>query len=171
MPRTDAIPERMQALQCAVLIPTYNNAGTIARVIAGVQHHCRDVIVVNDGSTDGTAAILAPDRRDIGNRLRTQPRQRIRPAHGAPRSDPAGIPLSADDRRRRQHYPDDIPLFVEAAERRPTRCSSAARNLTARTCPRRIPSPTSSPISGTKWKRDRRFPTPSRDSGSTRSPD
>ena len=42
---------------CAI-IPTYNNAGTVRQVIDDVLKHCDQVIVVNDGSTDETAAIL-----------------------------------------------------------------------------------------------------------------
>ena len=41
-----------------VIIPTYNNAGTISQVISDVTAYCQDVIVVNDGSTDETAVIL-----------------------------------------------------------------------------------------------------------------
>ena len=50
--------KRLKALQCVVLIPTYNNAGTIAQVIADVKLYAPDIIVVNDGSTDNTAEIL-----------------------------------------------------------------------------------------------------------------
>jgi glycosyltransferase involved in cell wall biosynthesis len=42
----------------AVIIPTYNNAPTIAGVIADVLRYTADVVVVNDGSTDATAKIL-----------------------------------------------------------------------------------------------------------------
>lgn len=41
-----------------VLIPTFNNVGTIADVVERTLLQCDDVIVVNDGSTDGTAEIL-----------------------------------------------------------------------------------------------------------------
>ena len=51
--------QRMAALKCVVLMPTYNNAGTIAKVIADVKEYSADVIVVNDGSTDETKNILA----------------------------------------------------------------------------------------------------------------
>ena len=41
-----------------VIIPTYNNATTIRRVIEDVEKYCSSIIVVNDGSTDDTAEIL-----------------------------------------------------------------------------------------------------------------
>ena len=43
-----------------VLIPTYNNATTIAQVIASVNTYTSRILVVNDGSTDSTAEVLAP---------------------------------------------------------------------------------------------------------------
>ena len=59
MNETMTYKERMAALRCAVIMPTYNNAGTIAKVISDVKEFSDDVIVVNDGSTDETASILA----------------------------------------------------------------------------------------------------------------
>ena len=41
-----------------VVIPTYNNGGTISRVVKDTLAECDDVIVVNDGCTDLTASIL-----------------------------------------------------------------------------------------------------------------
>lgn len=135
MTQTGDIPARMQALRCAVLIPTYNNAGTIARVIAGVQQYCRDVIVVNDGSTDDTAQIL--DRtegivvigytrnRGKGYALRTGLREAAR------RGFRYLLTIDADG----QHYPDDIPLFVQAAEQQPDTLLIGARNLEAENMP------------------------------------
>ena len=41
-----------------VVIPTYNNGGTIAMVVRETLKEIRDVIVVNDGSTDDTSKIL-----------------------------------------------------------------------------------------------------------------
>ena len=48
----------LRARGICVVIPTYNNGGTIGRVVAGAMEQCDDVIVVNDGSTDATASIL-----------------------------------------------------------------------------------------------------------------
>ena len=48
-------------INACVLICTYNNEKTLARVIDGVLKFSRgeDVIVINDGSTDNTAEILS----------------------------------------------------------------------------------------------------------------
>ncbi|MEG1983127.1 MAG: DUF2062 domain-containing protein [Alistipes sp.] len=126
---------RMQALQCAVLIPTHNNAGTIARVINGVRQYCHNVIVINDGSTDDTAAILDGVKevvvigykrnRGKGYALRIGLRE------AAKRGFRYLLTIDADG----QHYPDDIPLFVEVAEQQPDTLLIGARNLTAENMP------------------------------------
>ena len=48
----------LKARGICVVVPTYNNVGTLAKVVREVQNYCENVIVVNDGSTDGTAQIL-----------------------------------------------------------------------------------------------------------------
>ncbi|MEO5682596.1 MAG: DUF2062 domain-containing protein [Chitinophagaceae bacterium] len=53
-----AINERFSELGVCVLIPTYNNSASLAAVINDVAQYTRHIIVVNDGSTDDTAAVL-----------------------------------------------------------------------------------------------------------------
>ena len=47
-----------------VALPVYNEASTVADVLDQVQQHADNILVVNDGSSDGTSAILAA-RDDI----------------------------------------------------------------------------------------------------------
>jgi glycosyltransferase involved in cell wall biosynthesis len=54
----DLLKERFKQFRACVIIPTYNNAGTIAQVISDVKNYADDIIVVNDGSTDGTKKIV-----------------------------------------------------------------------------------------------------------------
>lgn len=97
-----------------VIIPTYNNAGTIRDVVQRCLFHCKDIIVVNDGSTDDTESILASiqsitvvtltKNSGKGAALKAGFRKAI--AMGFSHA----ITIDADG----QHYPEDIPLLLEA---------------------------------------------------------
>ncbi|MEO6732505.1 MAG: DUF2062 domain-containing protein [Ferruginibacter sp.] len=52
------VSENFDRLRVCVIIPTYNNAATLASVIESVAFYTKNIIVVNDGSTDDTLAIL-----------------------------------------------------------------------------------------------------------------
>ena len=47
-----------EALSVCIIIPTYNNAKTLREVLEDALQQILPVIVVNDGSTDETAAVL-----------------------------------------------------------------------------------------------------------------
>ena len=49
----------MNNSRVCVVIPTYNNAATLSGVVQGVAEYTPNIIVVNDGSTDDTAQLLA----------------------------------------------------------------------------------------------------------------
>ena len=51
--------EKVKQLGIIVIIPSYNNGKTLADVIESVRFYAPDILVVNDGSTDETAGILA----------------------------------------------------------------------------------------------------------------
>lgn len=120
-----------------VLIPTYNNAGTLLQVIDDVRRYASDIMVVNDGSTDNTAALLAtqhdvrvisyPKNRGKGHALKLGLREAARLGYAY------AITIDSDG----QHYADDIAVFVEAAERQPDTLFVGARNLQAENMPQR----------------------------------
>jgi glycosyltransferase involved in cell wall biosynthesis len=97
-----------------VLIPTYNNEKTLKRVIDGVLDYTANIIVVNDGSTDSTLTILngypqitvinLPENKGKGNGLKIGFRKAKKLGYNY------AITIDSDG----QHYPDDIPVFVEA---------------------------------------------------------
>jgi glycosyltransferase involved in cell wall biosynthesis len=96
-----------------VLIPTYNNEKTLKRVINGVLDYTQNIIVVNDGSTDSTQSVLSdypqisiidlPENKGKGNALKIGFRKAIELGFDFT------ITIDSDG----QHYPNDIPVFVE----------------------------------------------------------
>ena len=52
------LDERLR--QTYVVVPAYNEAGVIGDVVRGLSAAFHNIVVVNDGSSDGTAAVLKP---------------------------------------------------------------------------------------------------------------
>lgn len=131
------IKQRLEKLNCVVLIPTYNNAGTLLQVIDDVRRYANDIMVVNDGSTDNTADLLATqsDLRVIAyERNRGKGYALKRGLCEAARIGYAyAITIDSDG----QHYANDIAVFVEAAERSANTLFVGARNLQAENMPSR----------------------------------
>lgn len=127
--------ERMRELGCIVVMPTYNNAGTLARVIGDVLQYAEDVLVVNDGSTDATQSIL---EQIDGIRIHSYAENR-----GKGHALKCGLKLAYEWGFRYaltidsdgQHYADDIPAFIERIEQVPDSLLIGARNLTADNMP------------------------------------
>ena len=116
------------AVRPFVVVPCLNEALAIRRLLEGVLEHCRDVIVVDDGSTDDTAAIVAqmpvtlirhPHRRGKGEALRAGFREALK--RGA-----AGVLTMDGDG---QHDPADIPRILAAARQFPDAMIVGARML------------------------------------------
>ncbi|MFM2082571.1 MAG: Undecaprenyl-phosphate 4-deoxy-4-formamido-L-arabinose transferase [Verrucomicrobiota bacterium] len=100
---------------CAVIIPCHNEAATIAQLVTAARRHVSTVIVVDDGSTDDTAAraeksgalvLTHPQRRGKGAALHTGLR------HAVAQHFIWAATLDGDG----QHQPDDLPRFFAAAQ-------------------------------------------------------
>ena len=73
MPLTDRMQPPTEVL---VILPTYNESQNLEKVVAGVRHFGHDVLIVDDGSPDGTGEIA--DRlasADHGVRVLHRPRK------------------------------------------------------------------------------------------------
>ncbi|WP_315054301.1 DUF2062 domain-containing protein [Chryseobacterium indoltheticum] len=109
------LPEVQNAIsekKICVLIPTYNNEKTLKRVIDGVLDYTENIIAINDGSTDSTLQILEKysitvinlsENKGKGNALKLGFRKAKEIGYDY------AITIDSDG----QHYPDDIPVFLE----------------------------------------------------------
>ena len=120
---------------CAV-IPTFNNAGTLAGVLDGVSKHISDIIIVNDGSTDGTSELLAASR--IPFTLVEFPKNKGKGAAlkaGLRKARELGFDYALTIDSDGQHFPSDIPVFLAAIAEHPGALVLGSRNLQAENMP------------------------------------
>lgn len=102
--------------QCAVVIPCFNEAGRIVPVIEGVREHLPNIIVVDDGSTDGTTRrAKAAGAEVIGQSRNGGKGCALRTGWGHARQLGFTWALTMDGDG--QHAPDDTPIFFACAEK------------------------------------------------------
>ena len=114
-----------------VVVPTYNNASTIVDVLRRVAAQTSHIVVVIDGCTDDTRERLKQlsdlplqvidyaENRGKGYALLTGFK------HAISRGYEYALTIDSDG----QHFPEDIPLFIEALEQNPEALIVGARNL------------------------------------------
>lgn len=121
-----------------VIIPTYNNATTIVRMIQDVSRYCRNIIVVSDGCTDETDDLIAKSGCQV--ELVTYKQNRGK-GHaivcGLRKAMEMGfthaITMDADG----QHFAEDIPLLVAGMKANDDAIIIGSRNLEEENMPRR----------------------------------
>ncbi|MBQ9892051.1 MAG: glycosyltransferase family 2 protein [Bacteroidales bacterium] len=111
-----------------VVIPVYNNAGTIADVVRRSMEQVPDVIVVNDGSTDLTMEAV----KGLGARIVDLGTNRgkgaaLKEGFRAAREDGFTHAITLDGDA--QHYPEDIPLIINKLLLNPDALITGSRNL------------------------------------------
>lgn len=115
------------AMRCAVVIPAYNEAATLRDVAAGALAQVPRVIVVDDGSPDGTAQAVSglpvTVLRNAANQGKAASLWR-----GAQCALEAGVERIVTLDGDGQHLPEEIPRLLEAAERYPERIVIGARS-------------------------------------------
>lgn len=110
------VTSKMQQLQCCVVVATYNNEKTLAKVLDGILAYTSDIVLVNDGSEDRTLEILQnypqitqihlPKNKGKGYALKKGFKKAVELGFEY------AITLDTDG----QHFPIDIPSFVETLE-------------------------------------------------------
>lgn len=111
----DEISRPVRSRFCAV-IPAYREAARIGAVVAAVRRQGLDVLVVDDGSDDGTATVAAAaGARVIRHETNRGKGAALQSGFRTARQEgyEGVVTLDADG----QHAPEEIPKFVEAYER------------------------------------------------------
>ena len=117
-------------------MPTYNNDGTLRDVVERVLRFCEDVIVVNDGCTDTSTKILSSfsdkitvvdygKNRGKGYALKQGFKKAIELGFDY------AITIDSDG----QHFPEDIPLFINALSQHTNALIVGSRNLNEENMP------------------------------------
>lgn len=102
-------------MRTCALIPAFNEASHLAKVVEGTRQHIADVVVIDDGSSDGTADIA----RSAGATCLQLPGNR-----GKASALRAGIAFARDHKFTHamtldgdgQHLPEDIPVMLRVAQ-------------------------------------------------------
>ncbi len=122
-------------MRAAVVIPAFNEARTIQAVAARALAQGVAVIVVDDGSSDGTAeqlqgleVVLLRNTTNSGKGASLRRGMQHALEEGAE----AVVTLDADG----QHAPEDIPRLLEAARAHPGRVIIGARTRNTENAPR-----------------------------------
>lgn len=117
------------AYHCCMLVPTYNNGGTLRTVIENLLPYTSNIIVVNDGSTDGTAQIL--ESMPMVDVISHTPNQgkgvALRRGFDYARSKGYDYVITIDSDG--QHYAEDIPKFIHQLIETPDAIIIGARNM------------------------------------------
>jgi len=102
-------------MRTCVLIPAFNEALHIGEVVSGARRHVADVVVIDDGSRDGTAEIA----RTAGATCLQLPRNcgkasalRAGIAFAREHNFTFAVTLDGDG----QHLPEDIPVMLRVAQ-------------------------------------------------------
>lgn len=129
----DFITVGVEENEVCTVIPTYQNAKTLLKVVADVHRVVDTVFVVDDGSNDGTAALLD---KATGNerpeKVLTHPKNCGKGAalktgltYARQQGFRYAVTVDADG----QHRADDIPALLKAVEEEPDALAIGSRGL------------------------------------------
>ena len=128
-----AVPRTQGAI--AVVIPAFNESSTIRGIVSRALREVDWIVVVDDGSSDGTSAALEGLRvTELRNPINLGKAASLRRGivHALDNGASAVVTLDADG----QHEPEDIPRFVAAHLHNPRSIIVGARPRVRQSAPR-----------------------------------
>jgi glycosyltransferase involved in cell wall biosynthesis len=126
---TDDFREMFRQMKVCVLVPTYNNEKTLAKVLESLLLYTDQIIVVNDGSTDSTPVVLSGfpqvelvaygQNKGKGFALRTGFQRAVSSGYDY------AITIDSDG----QHFAEDLGKFLIKLKEHPSAIIIGARNM------------------------------------------
>jgi len=122
------LKEVFRSKKVCVIVPTYNNAKTLATVLRDVLEYTDQLIVVNDGSTDSTIEILKSFSISLVSYERNQGKGfAIR--SGFKKAIELGYDYAVTIDSDGQHFAEDLPKFIDELQSHPNAIIIGARNM------------------------------------------
>ncbi|MFV8225771.1 DUF2062 domain-containing protein [Christiangramia aquimixticola] len=116
MNKEPVFQKRFERFNCCVIVPTYNNSQSLEAFLTELKLFTKNIIIINDGSTDGTADILKKykefhqrtqsENKGKGTALKT----------GFQFAEELGYDYAITIDSDGQHYPDDLDVFLKELE-------------------------------------------------------
>jgi glycosyltransferase involved in cell wall biosynthesis len=124
-----------ERLKVCILVPTFNNAKTLGTLLSDLQVFGAYIIVVNDGSTDGTENILSqfPGIHSISYLKNRGKGYALRKGFQSAVEQRYEYVISIDSDG--QHFAKDLPAFLSALDENPESLIIGARNMDQSTVP------------------------------------
>jgi glycosyltransferase involved in cell wall biosynthesis len=122
-------------LKVCILVPTYNNAGTLGSLLKDLQIFKARILVVNDGSTDQTENIL--DQFPGIHRISYSPNKGkgIALRRGFSCAVDQGFDYAISIDSDGQHFASDLPAFLSQLDKNPGSLIVGARNMNQSSVP------------------------------------
>jgi glycosyltransferase involved in cell wall biosynthesis len=120
----------MKDKDICILIPTYNNWQFLPEVLTAVLQYTSNVIVVNDGSTDGTDELLSAYQSQMA--IVSYPQNKGKGyalSRGFDKAEELGFSYAITMDSDGQHLAEDLPLFIEAVKIYPEAMIIGSRKL------------------------------------------
>lgn len=129
------LQNRFDTDKVCVVLPTYNNAGTVLQVIQDLRTYTSNIIVVNDGSTDSTRELLSTCEGIVVHHFDKNQGKGTALRYAFKKAFSLGYKYAITIDSDGQHYAKDLVHFLDALQNEPNAIIIGSRNMTQENVP------------------------------------
>lgn len=129
--------ELLNSTNFCVIVPTYNNHKTLKRVLDSILEFTQNIIIVNDGSTDDTSEILKGYAHLTQIHHAKNSGKGIALRNGFKKAIELNFEYAITIDSDGQHFPSDIPGFIEEIQQQPNSLLIGSRNMAQENVPKK----------------------------------